>query len=235
MNTNKPRIGILETGPVMPELTEAHGTYADMFQTWLAPFDADFDIFTVYQGDLPKNPADADLWAITGSRYGAYEDHTWIPPLEDFIRACHDTGNKMIGSCFAHQIIAQALGGKVEKSAKGWGLGVHQYATTKWPGQNPPALITQAYHQDQVVTPPHGANVIASSDFCENAALWYPGFALTVQGHPEINADYVYDLLELRRGVVLTDADVDKALPTVDIPTTSHDLAVYLRDNIAAI
>ena len=31
--------------------------------------------------------ADADGWLITGSRHGTYEDHPWIPPLEEFIRA----------------------------------------------------------------------------------------------------------------------------------------------------
>jgi len=233
---NKLKIGILETGRLPDELQLIHGDYPSMFVSWLAPFDADIHIFAALDGVLPDSPQDCDLWVVTGSRFGAYEDHAWIASLEEFIRACRDAGQKMVGICFGHQIIAQAMGGTVEKSDKGWGLGVHDYSLSGWPGgTDPDGLRIQAFHQDQVVAAPPDAVQIARSDFCEFAGLWYPGFALTVQGHPEFSADYARDLMESRRGSVLTDADVDAALPNTDTKTTSEALAVFIRDHLAAI
>ncbi len=231
-------IGILETGRLPDELQPAHGDYPKMMAEWLAPFDAKFEIFPVLDGVLPDNPDECDFWVITGSKFGAYEDHDWIRRLEEFIRACRDAGRKMIGICFGHQIIAQALGGIVENSDKGWGLGVHEYTTANWPealGPEPKNLRLQAFHQDQVKQPPSAASRIASSEFCEYAALWYPGFALTVQGHPEISPVYALALLENRRGTVFPDQDVDEALKTVRARTTSAALARYIRDNLASI
>ena len=59
----------------------------------------------------------------------------------------------MFGICFGHQIIAQALGGKVEKSEKGWGTGVHNYdLADDWPeklgGPLSEGLAMQVFHQD---------------------------------------------------------------------------------------
>jgi len=234
MTTKSLKIGILETGRLPDDIAQVHGDYPALFRQWLAPLGTNFQTFAAIDGVLPDGPKACDLWVITGSRHGAYEDHSWIPPLENFIRASRDYGQKMVGICFGHQIIAQALGGVVEKSAKGWGLGVHDYKTRNWPGVTP-ELKLQAYHQDQVVRAPDSATNIATSDFCEHAALWYPGFALTVQGHPEMSAGFVSDLLASSRGVKLGPELVRHARETVGNNTTRAALAIYLRDNIAAI
>jgi len=238
MTDQKLKIGILETGRLPEEMTLIHGDYPQMMTDWLAPFDASFKTYPVLDGVLPDSPDECDLWVITGSRSGAYEGHDWIRQLEEFIRTCHDASCKMIGICFGHQVIAQALGGIVEKSDKGWGLGVHEYSVANWPeelGPEPDNLRLQAIHQDQVIQAPPEASRIASSDFCEYAALWYPGFALTVQGHPEFSHGFVLALLEDRRGTVFPTQDVDEAVKTVGASTTREALARYIRDNLASI
>jgi len=238
MTTHKLKIGILETGRLPPELMPIYDSYPSMFIDWLAPLNANFEHFAVLDDIFPPAPDVCDLWVITGSRFGAYEDLSWIPPLEQFIRDCREAGQKMIGICFGHQIIAQALGGAVEKSDKGWGLGVHQYAPVDWPeefGPPPGKIQLQAIHQDQVTVVPTGAKTIAQSDFCENAAVWYPGFALTVQGHPEVSGRYAQDLINLRRGSTIPDANAERALEMVNSPTTRQELAWLIRDHVANI
>jgi len=37
----------------------------------------------------------------------------------------NDQAKRLVGICFGHQLVAQAFGGKTEKSEKGWGVGVH--------------------------------------------------------------------------------------------------------------
>ena len=209
-------IGILETGPRAPEL-DSFKTYPGMVEDWLSDTGAAFTTYSVMNMEFPTAPDAHDLWVITGSKFGAYEDHAWIPPLEEFIRACRSANIPMVGICFGHQIMAQALGGVVRKSDKGWGVGIHDYTLTDWPedlGTAPDGIHLQAYHQDQVEALPEGAQTIATSDFCEHAALWYPGWGFSVQGHPEFDKDYATDLIRLREGILLTSDQAQKAVDT---------------------
>ena len=58
------------------------------------------------------------------TEYSAYDSDAWISQLKDFIRQVDATTNsKILGICFGHQIIAEALGGKVEKNTLGWEIG----------------------------------------------------------------------------------------------------------------
>ena len=103
----------------------------------------------------------------------------------------------VVGICFGHQIVAQALGGKVERFASGWAVGATDY---DFAGEK---LTLNAWHRDQVVQAPPGAKVIASNDFCANAALLYDDRALTVQAHPEFRPAFVDGLMKTRgKGLV---------------------------------
>jgi len=134
MSDQKIRVGILETGRPPEELAPIYGDYPGMVQQWLGKLNAEYSSYALLDGEFPASPDEADLWVITGSKFGAYEDHPWIPPLEKFIRCARDADKLMFGICFSHQSIGQALGGVVRKSNKGWGLGVHEYPTTgHWP------------------------------------------------------------------------------------------------------
>ncbi len=229
------RIGVLETGRPPEDLAAEFGDYPSMVTDWLSPLAAHVTSYAALDGKLPTDPAECDLWVITGSKFGVYEAHDWIPPLEQFIRDIRSAGRNMVGICFGHQLIAQALGGVVSKSARGWALGVHQYDTVNWPaalGADPGTIAIQAYHQDQVDVIPDGAIRIAQSDFCPNAALWYPGFAVTVQGHPEFAKPYTSALLESRRGTILSDDDVDQGQRNMALTTNRDHLAVLIGDGL---
>jgi GMP synthase-like glutamine amidotransferase len=103
----------------------------------------------------------------------------------------------MVGICFGHQIIAQALGGKVEKFDGGWSVGPTAY---EFDGDS---ITLNAWHQDQITRLPEGAEVIATSPFCRYAALAYDDRAFTLQAHPEFDSPFAKDLIEARgRGVV---------------------------------
>ncbi len=194
------RIGILQCGQSPAQLKRDLGDYPDMFVRLLAGRGFDFTSWHVEGMEFPQDIHDADGWLLTGSRHGAYEDHAFIPPLEDFIRRVHDAGVPMVGICFGHQIIAQALGGTVVKHPGGWAVGAQDYDF----GGQPVTL--NAWHQDQVVALPPGAQVAGRNAFCENAALIYGDRAFTVQAHPEFGDDFIQGLMDTRaKGVVPDD------------------------------
>ena len=208
------KIGILQTGHSPKEIMGETGNYADLFVKLLDGQGFDFVTYSVVDMQFPTGADAADGWLITGSKHGAYEDHPFIAPLEDLIREIYAADLPLVGICFGHQIIAQALGGKVEKYDGGWAIG-RQYYTID--GVD---MALNAWHQDQVVTLPEGAQVIGSNAFCTNAAMLIDDTILTIQPHPEFSAEFIDGLIKYRGGA-LPSALVDTARKALTTPTQS--------------
>ena len=223
------KIGILQTGHSPDDFREQLGDYGEMFTKLLDGHDFDFQIWSVVDGILPEGVDEADGWLITGSKHGAYEDHDWIPLLEDFIRETYADGRPMIGVCFGHQVIAQALGGKVEKFTGGWSIGRTEY------DMDGDKLALNAWHQDQVVELPEGAKVVASSDFCPYAALAYDNRIWTVQPHPEFGHDFIDGLIKTRGKGVVPEHQLEQATAAlggpIDNQKIADQMAAFFKDN----
>lgn len=236
----RPLLGILQCGDAPEELRPAHGDYDGFFRRLLGEARFSYRTWRVFDGELPDAVDAADAWLLTGSRHGVYEPHAWIPPLETFIRAVQAAEVPMVGICFGHQIIAQALGGRAGKHDGGWSIGRVDYrwhAGEPVPGIEAGSVPLLAYHQDQVIEPPPGAVTVASSDFCRHAALVIGTRTLTIQPHPEFAPDYVDGLLGVRGGQL--DDDFKREIRgTLDQPLASagvmDSIGRFLLDGIAA-
>lgn len=210
-----PTIAVLETGRPPSALQPDHGDYPSMFADLLG--DAfQTRSFDVQAGDLPE-PAAFDGAIITGSAAGVYEDHAWIPPLLDWIRDARGR-TRLVGVCFGHQAMAQALGGRVEKSGSGWGVGLHRYRVVEvqpWMALAPAEIALSASHQDQVVARPADARVILASDFTPFAGLAWGDDAISMQPHPEFTRAFTGALVEGRRGRI-EDVVVNRAVSSLE-------------------
>jgi GMP synthase-like glutamine amidotransferase len=188
------------------------GDYPEMFARLLGGNDFTFRTWRVLDMEFPDSVRDADGWLITGSRHGAYEDHPFIPPLEEFIRAAFAAEVPMVGICFGHQIIAKAMGGTVERHGNGWAVGATDY---DFQGET---ITLNAWHRDQVTKVPEGATVIATNAFCENAALLYGNRAFTVQAHPEFRPDFLDGLMKTRGPGLVPDDLMARAATRLTVP-----------------
>lgn len=207
------KIGILQTGHAPEALLTRFGDYDAMFHRLLDGHGFVFRTWNVVDGAFPFDTSEADGWLITGSRHGAYDDLPFIAPLESLIRRIHADHVPLIGVCFGHQIIAQALGGRVEKFGGGWSVGRNLYQA----GDTEIAL--NAWHQDQVIDLPPGATTEASSEFCEHAVLSYGDTIWTVQAHPEFDSAFIEGLANSRGKGVVPDPLLDAARATLDKDT----------------
>ena len=190
-------IGILLCGDIPAALEAEFGPYSGMIRRLLGSRSA--TVFDVQSGELPRSISACEAYVITGSNAGVYDRLPWINDLMAFLRNARG-GSKLIGICFGHQAMAQAFGGSVIKSSKGWGIGLHRYelhAGPYWMGDDA-AVAVPASHQDQVVASPSDARVIASSEFTPYAALDY-GDAISFQFHPEFSPAFATALIEVDR------------------------------------
>jgi GMP synthase-like glutamine amidotransferase len=235
-------VGILETGRPAEKL-QHHGSYPEMFERLLGPASGElrFKTYAAIDGDVPADPHACDAWLVTGSRHGAYERLPWMLKLEQLLRDAVTEKVPVVGICFGHQIMAQALGGKVVQSPKGWGFGLQSYNIAETPGAagKVPAKVTlAALHQDQVVEVPTGGRVVGSSEFCPNAVIAYGDSALTFQPHPEFDVPFLRGVAVHRlKGVapddVLAAAERSFHGPDPDQPVIARWIADFLLANKA--
>jgi GMP synthase-like glutamine amidotransferase len=198
------RIGILQTDEVRPEFVPEFGEYPDMFIALLSHAAPGLQcaVYDVEQGEYPGDVDEVDAYLITGSKSSVYDDDPWIATLTEYVRELHRRRKKLVGICFGHQLIAQALGGTVEKSSRGWGVGLHthRFATAPaWHDQGDLDLDILVSHQDQVVKVAERARTLAGSEFCENAVCQIGDHILTFQGHPEFLPAYACELMTFRK------------------------------------
>ncbi len=228
------RIGILRAGRVNPKITKRFGEYPRMAETLIQPEGDEFSFqyWSVIEGIIPDDPATCDGWLITGSRHGVYDKLPWIGATQAFIRSAMDRGVPVLGICFGHQLLAHAMGGRVEKSNRGWGIGVQVYDVVKrppWMSGSPDRIAFQSIHQDQVVEPPVGALRVATSEFCPSAMLAYGSNGFSIQAHPEFTPEFSTALLEAVRGVRIDEETCDRAIETVGKPTHEREFAKWAR------
>lgn len=193
------KIGIIECGPVPAALQAQYISYPAMFAAQLGALlpGADFTTISVVNGETLPAPDAFDAWLIPGSRHGVYDALPWIEPLKRFIREVAKLKRApIVGVCFGHQIIAEALGGKVEKASIGFRIGMERYETTRDGAAG--SVTIPAFHQDQIVVQPPNSEVVARSEACAFAALRYTEAPIfSVQFHPEFSRAYLSDLIDV--------------------------------------
>jgi GMP synthase-like glutamine amidotransferase len=219
------KVAILETGRPPRGLCDRFGSYPAMFGRMLGD---EFEIqsFDTAAGQLPDDPAAHHAYLITGSPAGVYDPLPWIEPLKQFIRSAE--ASRMVGICFGHQVMAQALGGHVEKSDKGWGTGLHHYSilrTEPWMTEAA-SIAIPASHQDQVVVQPPNTEIVAASDFTPYAALaWTDRPAISFQFHPEFAPEFAKALIAERYDRV---PNPDDAIASLDAPNDGALVADWI-------
>ena len=223
------KIGILAAGDTPTKLALRFGHYPAMFEGLLAGRGYDWRTYDVRGGELPAEAAECAAYLVTGSAASVYEADPWIGALLAFLRAARGRA-KLVGVCFGHQAMAEALGGKVIKSPKGWGIGLHSYGVGEhraWMDAGG-AFSLSASHQDQVVELPADARVLAGSDFCPNGMLEYEGGAISCQLHPEFAPDYSISLIEGRRGIRFPEDQADAAIASLKRPDDHERVAGWI-------
>jgi len=193
------KVGLLVCDQVKEAYRTEFGDYPEMFRVLFPNYE--FECYQVYQGIFPENVMDCDVYMATGSSHSVYEDLAWINQTKAFIRALYKANRYFIGFCFGHQLMASALGGKVEKAEIGWCIGVHEFEVFQLKYWMRPAKTQVNFLmmcQDQVIELPPNTIRLAGSKDCPNAIMQVGERMMSIQGHPEFSAVYNQTLMESR-------------------------------------
>ena len=127
-------------------------------------------------GELPdadRSLGEYDGFVITGSRHDAHGDERWLEDLRAYVRHLVKNRKRVLGICFGHQLVANALGGASGRSEVGMQMGLREVMPTDamrraWyasglldaPGST---YHVHQLHQDQVLRLPESATLLAST------------------------------------------------------------------------
>jgi len=150
-------------------------------------------------GEIPETLDEQDAFMITGSPLSVLDDHIFSKDLADFIRRCDKAKKPLMGACFGHQAIAQALGAKVEKVKEGYNVGIEDmqfHSSRSWMTPKRDVLPMYVFHEDQVLELPEGCDLLASSQNCKIASFAKENHIFTTQAHPEFSHDFMSCVLK---------------------------------------
>ncbi len=226
------RIGLLVCGHVHRDALDLGGDYPELFGALFAPLGAEIVPFDLVAGEGPSGRAELDaidLWMTSPARASVTDDDAWIRDAEALVRRLVAQGRPFAGICFGHQLLATALGGRVERAATGWGVGAHTYdvvAPQPWMDRSERFTLI-ASHEDQVVELPPGATLLATSSHCPVAMFAVGDRAIGLQPHPEFTAALSRRLTGMRRDLI-GEQRADVALASLTTPLDRERVAGWL-------
>ncbi|MDD1780892.1 gamma-glutamyl-gamma-aminobutyrate hydrolase family protein [Enterovibrio sp. ZSDZ35] len=231
------RLGILLCDDVKQELQLTHRNYPDMFTDILHRAEPSLALtfYRVMDFEYPASIDENDGYIISGSRYSVYDDLPWIKQFEAFVRELYENHIPTVGICFGHQMMAQALGGEVTRSNKGWGVGIATSELTQpaaWLSNEKKSFSLVVSHQDQVSQLPRDSQTYASSEFCPIGMYTVGQHFLAIQGHPEFSRAYSFDLMEARRDRIpepVIDAGQDSLKQNSDSDDVTRWMLAFLE------
>ncbi|MBT4792266.1 MAG: type 1 glutamine amidotransferase [Halobacteriovoraceae bacterium] len=228
-------IGILNAYHFDKDPNSYQKDYSPMLNQYLKKFltDQSFREYNVAQGQFPKSVNECDGWIVTGSPASCYDENKWILQLIEFTQKCHQRKKKLLGICFGHQLIALALGGEVQNSNKGWGVGIKSFTITKhksWMSGGKKSMSLLFSHKDQVTKLPPNSTLLAADDFCPYQMYSIEDHIFSLQGHPEFSKEYAkkrYDTRAQLLGKQVYDVAIDSLSEPMDSELFAHWIKIF--------
>jgi GMP synthase (glutamine-hydrolysing) len=232
------RLTILAAGSTVPAIAARRGD----FDRWIREKtgDAWAGRWTVHDVRTPAplpGPRDADAFVITGSSSSVTERAPWMLRVEELVRGVERAGTPLLGICFGHQLIAQALGGEVTKNPRGREIGtvrLERRADDPLFASLPRSFDVNATHVDAVVVLPPHAEVLATTLLDPAAAFRVGKRIKAVQFHPEVDAGVMRAYLRARAHRVREEGqDPEALLAAVHEGTRGRDVLRSFARSVA--
>ncbi|WP_049620713.1 glutamine amidotransferase [Frateuria defendens] len=186
---------IISTGRAPDNIRARHGDFPHWFRLGAQLLPRRIAVVDVANGETLPAPREVAGALITGSAAMVTERAAWSEHTAGWIRQAMDAELPMFGVCYGHQLMAYALGGRVDYLPGGREIGTLPMELLESARHDPLAAALPAVfrahttHEQSVLEPPTGAMVLARSERDPHHLLRYGKNALSAQFHPEFNAE----------------------------------------------
>ena len=195
-------IALIKTGGTIPQIKKVHGDFEDWFAERMGASDL-LQVDVYLKAPLPDAEDLAGI-VITGSAAMVSEKEDWSENTAVWLAQAVQKEIPVLGVCYGHQLLAQALGGRVGPNPAGRQIGTVESQLTD-SGQNDPLLghlprifSAQSSHSEVVLDLPPGAERLATSPLTDNFAIRFAENVWGVQFHPEFSAPVMSEYIHYR-------------------------------------
>src|SRR4051812_7667879 len=201
MEKKRQTIVVIKTGEPVPRVAEKRGQFADLIIGAIGDaFQGEYSVVDV-RAEAPPDPGKDALFVITGSAANVPNREPWMLRTEAWLREVVALGTPTFGICFGHQILAQALGGEVQRNPRGREMGtvpIERIEHDPLFEGLPDRFLANVTHVDSVVRLPPGAAVLARSEREDYQAIRFSETCYGVQFHPELDGEVMRAYVETR-------------------------------------
>jgi GMP synthase (glutamine-hydrolysing) len=193
---------ILKVGDALPHLRASQGDFEDWIAQGLSPLHLPTRILDPRQGAALPHPDSLAGVIITGSHAMVTDPVAWIARGQPWLLALIESGVPVLGLCFGHQWLAQALGGSVHFHPGGTEIGTVQIERQKAAEGDPllsslpPRFLGHAVHEQSIAALPAGAMTLASNAWEAHHAVRFAPRAWGLQFHPEFDQNAMRGYIE---------------------------------------
>lgn len=185
----------IKTGDSIPSLVARRGDFEDWIIAGMGYSHTSAMVVSVHKGETPPDFDLIDGIVITGSHEQVTDRADWSERTASWLVKAVKREIPILGICFGHQLLAYALGGKVDYMPGGPEFGTVSISLTAASiddpilGNLPRTVEVQASHYQSVIELPPKATLLAFSEKDPHSAFRYGPCVWGVQFHPEYDAD----------------------------------------------